>query len=58
MTNHKIGTREEWLAARATTLRRLPTLADVAEAAAFLASDRAGAITASVANLTCVAITD
>jgi predicted dithiol-disulfide oxidoreductase (DUF899 family) len=33
-------------------------LADVAEVAAFLASDRAGAITASVANLTCGAITD
>ena len=36
-----------------TLLKRLPTLAEVAETAAFLASDRAGAITGTVANLTC-----
>jgi 3-oxoacyl-[acyl-carrier protein] reductase len=36
-----------------TLLGRLPTLADVANAAAFLASDQANAITATVANLTC-----
>ena len=36
-----------------TLLKRLPTLADVADTAAFLASDRAGAITGTVANLTC-----
>ncbi len=36
-----------------TLLGRLPTLAQVADTAAFLASDRAGAITGSVVNLTC-----
>jgi 3-oxoacyl-[acyl-carrier protein] reductase len=36
-----------------TLLKRLPTLADVANAAAFLASDNAGAISGAVANLTC-----
>jgi len=36
-----------------TLLKRLPTLAEVADTAAFLASDRAGAITGTVANLTC-----
>lgn len=35
-----------------TLLKRLPTLAEVADTAAFLASDRAGAITGAVANLT------
>ncbi len=47
-------TREDlivWLRGK-TMLNRLTTLADVAEAAAFLASDRATAITASGANLT------
>jgi NAD(P)-dependent dehydrogenase (short-subunit alcohol dehydrogenase family) len=34
-------------------LRRAPRLAEVAEAAAFLASDRASAITGSMANVTC-----
>jgi enoyl-[acyl-carrier-protein] reductase (NADH) len=34
-------------------LRRLPTLAEVAEAAAFLVSDRASAMTGTVANLSC-----
>ena len=32
-----------------TLLKRLPTLAEVADTAAFLASDRAGAITGTVA---------
>ena len=41
-----------------TLLRRLPTLAEFAETAAFLASDRAGAMTGAVANLTCGAIVD
>jgi NAD(P)-dependent dehydrogenase (short-subunit alcohol dehydrogenase family) len=41
-----------------TLLRRLPTLAELAETAAFLASDRAGAMTGAVANLTCGAIVD
>ena len=36
-----------------TLLRRVATLADVGNAAAFIASDRAGAMTATVANLTC-----
>jgi NAD(P)-dependent dehydrogenase (short-subunit alcohol dehydrogenase family) len=50
----------QWLdgAAQTTLLGRLPTLADVAETAAFLASDRAGAITAAVVNLTCGAVAD
>ncbi len=36
-----------------TLLGRLPTLEQVADAAVFLASDRAGAITGAVADLTC-----
>jgi 3-oxoacyl-[acyl-carrier protein] reductase len=36
-----------------TLLKRLPTLADVANTAAFLASDHAAAISGTVANLTC-----
>lgn len=36
-----------------TLLKRLPSLADVANTAAFLASDNAAAITGTVANLTC-----
>ena len=36
-----------------TMLRRLTTLAEVAEMAAFMASDRASASTATAANLTC-----
>ena len=38
--------------ANVTLLGRLPTLADVADAAVFLASDRAAAITGSVVDLT------
>lgn len=51
---------EEWLAglADSTMLKRLPTVADVAETAAFLASDRARAITGTVANLTSGALVD
>jgi NAD(P)-dependent dehydrogenase (short-subunit alcohol dehydrogenase family) len=41
-----------------TLLRRLPKLAEIANAAAFLASDRAGAMTGTVANLTCGAVVD
>jgi NAD(P)-dependent dehydrogenase (short-subunit alcohol dehydrogenase family) len=50
----------DWLggAAQTTMLKRLPTLTDVAETAAFLASDRAGAMTGTVANLTCGALVD
>lgn len=36
-----------------TLLKRLPSLADVANTAAFLASDNAAAVTGTVANLTC-----
>ena len=41
-----------------TVLKRLPTLAEVADTAAFLASDRAGAMTATVANLSAGSIVD
>jgi len=34
-------------------LRRSPRLAEVAEVAAFLASDRASAMTATIVNVTC-----
>lgn len=46
------------VAAEGTMLKRLPTLSQVAETAAFLASDRAAAMTAAVANLTCGAVPD
>ena len=36
-----------------TTLKRAPALAHVADTAAFLASDRAGDITATIVNVTC-----
>jgi NAD(P)-dependent dehydrogenase (short-subunit alcohol dehydrogenase family) len=52
---------ERMLADRAhasTLLQRFPTLAEVAHTAAFLASDRAGAMTATVANLTCGSLVD
>jgi NAD(P)-dependent dehydrogenase (short-subunit alcohol dehydrogenase family) len=41
-----------------TLLKRLPTLAEVADTAAFLASDRAGGMTATVANVSAGSITD
>jgi NAD(P)-dependent dehydrogenase (short-subunit alcohol dehydrogenase family) len=41
-----------------TLLKRLPTLAEVADTAAFVASDRAGAMTATVTNLSAGSITD
>ena len=37
--------------AQGTLLRRLPTLSEIAETAAFLASDRSGAVTGTVINL-------
>ncbi len=43
---------------RQTLLRRLPTLAEVASVAAFLASDQASAMTGTVANLSGGAIVD
>ncbi len=45
-------------AERVTLLRRLPTLAQVADAAAFFASDRAGATTGAIVNLTCGSLVD
>jgi len=44
--------------AQGTLLKRLPTLAEVAETAAFLASDRAAAITATTVNLSAGALVD
>jgi NAD(P)-dependent dehydrogenase (short-subunit alcohol dehydrogenase family) len=41
-----------------TLLKRLPTLAEVADTAAFIASDRAGAMTGTVVNLSAGSITD
>lgn len=41
-----------------TMLRRLTTLAEVADMAAFMASDRASATTATAANLTCGLVVD
>ena len=41
-----------------TMLRRLPRVADVADAATLLASDRASAMTAVHANVTCGAFFD
>jgi hypothetical protein len=49
------------LAERARTgalLKRLPTLDEVANFAAFVASDRAGAMTGAIANSTCGSIVD
>jgi NAD(P)-dependent dehydrogenase (short-subunit alcohol dehydrogenase family) len=50
----------EWRAIveQGTLLKRLPTLAEVADTAAFIASDRAGAMTATVANVSAGSITD
>lgn len=44
--------------AQGTLLKRLPTLAEIAETAAFLASDRAAAMTGTVANLSGGALVD
>jgi NAD(P)-dependent dehydrogenase (short-subunit alcohol dehydrogenase family) len=41
-----------------TLLKRLPTLSEIADTAAFLASDRAGAMTGTVANLSGGALVD
>lgn len=51
---------EDWVqgAAGSTILRRLPTLAQVAETVAFMASDAAGAMTAAVVNMTAGAVPD
>ncbi|GHE77297.1 short-chain dehydrogenase [Amycolatopsis deserti] len=44
--------------AQGTLLKRLPTLSEIAETAAFLASDRAGAMTGAIANLSAGALVD
>jgi NAD(P)-dependent dehydrogenase (short-subunit alcohol dehydrogenase family) len=44
--------------AHGTVLKRLPTLAELAGTAAFLASDHAGAITGTVVNVSAGAVTD
>ncbi|MCZ4124623.1 SDR family NAD(P)-dependent oxidoreductase [Streptomyces sp. H39-S7] len=44
--------------AQGTLLKRLPTLSEVAETAAFLASDRAGAMTGTIVNLSAGALVD
>jgi len=51
---------EEFQAAmvESTMLRRLTTLAEVAEMAAFMASDRASATTGTAVNLTCGSVLD
>jgi 3-oxoacyl-[acyl-carrier protein] reductase len=52
---------EAMLAERARTgtlLRRFPTLAEVADFAAFVASDRASAMTGAIANLSCGSVVD
>ncbi|HEX4811883.1 MAG TPA: SDR family oxidoreductase [Nonomuraea sp.] len=41
-----------------TLLKRLPTLSETAEIAAFMASDRASAMTGTVVNMTCGTIVD
>jgi len=44
--------------AKSAKLGRLPKLAEVADYAAFVASDRAGAMTGAIANLTCGSMLD
>jgi NAD(P)-dependent dehydrogenase (short-subunit alcohol dehydrogenase family) len=53
-------TMEAWLSGLAgtTLLGRLPTLSEVADVAAFVASDRASAMTGAIANLTGGALVD
>jgi 3-oxoacyl-[acyl-carrier protein] reductase len=53
-------TMEAWLSglAGSTLLARLPTLAEVADHAAFVASDRASAMTGAIVNLTSGALVD
>lgn len=41
-----------------TLLKRFPKLKEVADFAAFPASDRAGAMTGAIANLTCGSLVD
>jgi 3-oxoacyl-[acyl-carrier protein] reductase len=55
------STVEDMLAERArsgTLLKRFPTLAEVADFAAFVSSDRAGAMTGAIVNLSCGSVVD
>jgi 3-oxoacyl-[acyl-carrier protein] reductase len=45
-------------AGTATLLGRLPTLDEVASVAAFVASDRASAMTGAIVNVTCGSLVD
>jgi len=45
-------------AATGTPLKRLPTLAEVGDVAAFVASDRAGSMTGTVVNMSCGVLVD
>jgi NAD(P)-dependent dehydrogenase (short-subunit alcohol dehydrogenase family) len=56
---HRV-TREEFIASlkAMTLLKRLPTLADVGHVAVLMASDYAGSMTGTVANLSCGQIVD
>ena len=44
--------------AEKTLLKRMPRLAEIANAAALVASDRASAVTAAVTNVTCGELAD
>jgi NAD(P)-dependent dehydrogenase (short-subunit alcohol dehydrogenase family) len=45
-------------AAEGTLLKRLPTLGEVADVAAFMASGRSRAMTGAIVNMTCGALVD
>jgi NAD(P)-dependent dehydrogenase (short-subunit alcohol dehydrogenase family) len=53
-----ITVKEMFEAPAGTLLKRYPTLDEVAATAAFMASDKAGAMTGTIANLTCGALLD
>ena len=44
--------------AEKTMLRRMPRMAEIADAAVIMASDRASAVTGAVLNVTCGEIAD
>jgi 3-oxoacyl-[acyl-carrier protein] reductase len=54
------ATRDEFIAAltEKSLLKRLPSLADVGDVAALMASDYAGTMTGTVANMTCGQVVD
>jgi 3-oxoacyl-[acyl-carrier protein] reductase len=53
-----VTVKEMFEAPAGTLLKRYPTLDEVAATAAFMASDKAGAMTGTIANLTCGALLD